>query len=52
MREKYKNFMKGNELLTISETLKAVTRAIFLLTTEVKIRKLIGVNREMIEETL
>lgn len=52
MQEEYKNFMKGNALLTMPEALNAVTRAIFLLTIEVKISKLIGVNREMIEETL
>lgn len=53
MQEKYAEYTRGNEFITIPEALNAVhTRTISLLTTNVKSRKLIGVIRESIEKAL
>lgn len=53
MKDEYRDYIKGNELLTIVEVLNAVTtRTISLLTSDVKTRKLIGVSREAVEEAL
>lgn len=51
VKEKYKEFIDGIGLLSIPSILKTVvTRAISLLTSDVKSRKLIGVSREIMEE--
>lgn len=51
MREEYRDFIKGNKLLTILEALNVVTTmTISLLTTDVKTCKLVGISREAIEE--
>lgn len=53
MEEEYRDFIKGNELLTVPEALNAVTTwTISLLTSDVKTRKLIGVSGEAVEEAL
>lgn len=45
--DKYDDYARVNEFLSIPETLEAVnTKATSLLTTDVKTRKLIGVSRE------
>lgn len=52
-KEVYKDYISGNELLTIPSVLEAVlTRTISLLTMDVKTRKLTGVSREIMEEAL
>lgn len=44
---------KGNKILPIPEALNVIiTRTISLLTMDVKLCKLIGISREMIEEAL
>lgn len=40
MREEYQNYIKGNKLLTIPETLNVIRRTISLLMTNVKTHKL------------
>lgn len=53
LKEKYKKFVSGNELLLMPSILETVnTRTISLLTTDIKTHKLIGVNREIMEEAL
>lgn len=53
LKSKYEELIKGNEFLTIPEALNTVnTRTIFLLTTDVKSLKLIGVSREEALKTL
>lgn len=50
---KYEKYIKGNKFLTIPNTQNTInTRIIFLLTTDIKSWKLIGVNMETMEETL
>lgn len=45
MKEDYRDFIQGNELLTIPEALNAVTRrTISLLTSDIKTRKFVGVS--------
>lgn len=52
-KEVYKDYISGNELLTIPSLLEAVlTRTITLLMTDVKTRKLTDVSREIMEEAL
>lgn len=52
-KEKYEEFIKGNEFITTPEALDAVnTRTISLLTHDVKSRKSIGVSRETMKEAL
>lgn len=51
--EKYEQYTKGNELLTIQEALNEVNiRIISLLTSDIKSENLIGVSRENMEESL
>lgn len=51
--KKYQDFIAGNELLIIPSALEAITRrTIPLLTSDVKTRKLVGVNREGLKEVL
>lgn len=46
------NTKKGNEFLTLPETLEVVTtKTISVLTTDVKTRRLINVNKDTMEET-
>lgn len=53
MKDEYRDYIMGKQLLMIAEGLNAVTtRTISLLTSDVKTRKLIGVSRENIEEAL
>lgn len=53
MQEEYHDFINDNELLTVPEALDAeTTRAISLLTLDVKTRKLVSVSREVVEEAL
>lgn len=52
-RGKFEESFKGNEFLTISESLEAVnTHIISLLTSDIKTWKLIGVSRENMEDAL
>lgn len=51
--KEYRECIKDNELFTIPEALNAIaSNTIFHLTSDIKTRKLIGVSREAIEETL
>lgn len=46
------NTKKGNEFLTLPETLEVVTtKTISVLTMDVKTRRLINVNKDTMEET-
>lgn len=52
-RAKYEQYPQENEFLTIPEALKAVNaKIISLVTSDVKTRRLIGVSRDTMEETL
>lgn len=49
----YKDYIKGNELLTILEAFNAMmTRTTTLLTMDVRTSKLISVSKEMMQEAL
>lgn len=51
--KKYQNFISGNELLTIHSASEAITkRTIFLLTFDLKTRKLVGVSRGGMKEVV
>lgn len=51
-RTKYEKYIKGNKFLTIPNTWDTInTRIIFMLTTDIKSWKLIGVSRKTMEET-
>lgn len=53
LKEKYEHFINGNELLLVPLLIDTVnTRTIPLLRTDVKTRKLIGVDRVIMEEAL
>lgn len=53
LKEKYEEFIAGNELLAVPSVMEAVnTKRISLLMTDVELRKFIGVSREGMEETL
>lgn len=53
LREEYGKFSSGNEVIAVSSDMGAInTRTTPLLTTDVKRRKLIGVRRDVIEESL
>lgn len=53
MQEHFCDYISNNELLTILSALEVVaTKTIYLLSTDVKTRKLVGVSRETIEEDL
>lgn len=50
LKEGYKKFISGNELLAVLSVLEAInTRTIFLQTTDMKSKKLIGVSREALK---
>lgn len=53
LKDKYGNFIDENELLPVPALMKMVnTRSISLLTTDIKTHRLIGSNREIMEEAL
>lgn len=53
LKEQYEKFVKGNQLLPLFLLLEAAnTKKISLLTKDIKIRRLIGVNAETMEEAL
>lgn len=53
LREEYGKFSSGNEVIAVPSDMEAInTRTIYLLTTDVKTRKLIGVSRDLMEESL
>lgn len=53
LKDKYDDYIKGNELLTIPEAIDAVkSRMISLLTTNMGTQRVIGVSRERMEEAL
>lgn len=52
-KESYGKFISGNELIgSTTEDIAVNTRTITLLTTDVKKRKLIGVSKELMAESL
>lgn len=53
LRDDYKDFILGNELLPLPSIMEAVAaRTIFLLMADVKLRKFMAVSREVMEEDL